>query len=156
MCGHFCVPREAANVCHPGAYFFLFFFAVCMHVIYGSFLCKTQYFSIAVKFSILNWFRNLFFSGFLPYFDSDQVTCWRQSLNFEQISIEVFINRVNHTRKRWAVNNNFHCLLIELQGVSKTDIFLVLTSFQLFRSDFAFLCKRCKRYFYEEKFSIFI
>ena len=44
--------------------------------------------------------------------------------NFEKISIEVFTNRVNHTGKRWAVNNNSICLLIELQGVSKKKYIL--------------------------------
>ena len=42
--------------------------------------------------------------------------------NFEKILIEVFTNRVNHTGKRWAVNNNSNCLLIELPGVSKKKL----------------------------------
>ena len=36
---------------------------------------KTQYFSIAVKFSFLSGFANLYFSGLLSHFGSDQVKC---------------------------------------------------------------------------------
>ena len=129
--------------------FFLFFFVACMQIFYESgkhnicevflseWVCKSLFFRVAATF----WF-----------WSSDML-----GSNFEKILIEVFTNRVNHTRKRWAVNNNSNCLLIELPGVSKKKLLSWFSPYFSSRGRILlFSCKRCKRYFYKGKIYILI
>ena len=61
--------------CLPPWFFYFSFLQYACILSMGILKYKTQYFSIAVKFSVLSGFANLYFSGLLPHFDSDQVKC---------------------------------------------------------------------------------
>ena len=97
--------------------FFLFFFVACMQIFYWS--GKHNILALLWSFPFWVGLQIFIFQGCCHILTPIKWNAERQSLNFEKISIKVFTNRVNHTRKRWAVNTNSNCLLFELQGVSK-------------------------------------
>ena len=97
-----------------------------MHIFYGSFKVQKNILALLWSFPFWLGLQIFIYQGCCHILIPIKWNAKRQSLNFEKILIKVFTNRVNLTRKRWAVNNNFYCLLFELQGVSKKGTFLEL------------------------------
>ena len=112
------MPRKKKN-------FFLFFFCR-MHAYFLWEFLSAKYNFLALLWSFPFWVGLQIFI-FQGYCHILILIKWHaEGSNIENISIKVFTNRVTHTRKRWAVNNNFNCQIsIELESVSKTDTYLI-------------------------------